>query len=508
MKNKLLKTGLTACFFLTLSLLNASGIPAGKSLNVLSERSWKFDASLQTIYRKIIDLKTAEAMRLLDGVKDEERRYYRFYLQSLAESVEILVTEDEKRFPDVLKKFKQRIKILEAETQSADNLFLLAELNLQLGFCHLNLGENFSAILAIREAFMFARECMEKYPRYIPILKTSGVLQVMAGAVPDKYRWFLNLLGISGSVETGQKQLNALRQSGVSLNTEAAILYYTIKGFISQQFQESYQGIASLMKKEEPDRLLHFIGTTILMKQSRSEEAYQLIKELDSKPEGLKLIYLEYLRAEILLQKGDYQKSIESYKLFLSEYQGSSFKKDASMKIAWCYHLMKQPAMAIQWREKAKKEGKTVAEPDIYAAEMLSENSFPEERLLRIRLLTDGGYLDQARILVSSVGKSGFTTPKDRTEFVYRKARLEHKSGNTAAAKSLYHQVIEQNGKQSWYFGASSALQLGYIFTENNDLKTAQKFLEMALKFENHPYKNSIDGKAKAALDKIKTTGN
>jgi tetratricopeptide (TPR) repeat protein len=349
---------------------------------------------------------------------------------------------------------------------------------------------------------------MGKYPMYIPILKTSGVLQVMAGAVPDKYRWFLNLLGISGSVETGQKQLNALRQSGVSLNTEAAILYYTIKGFISQQFQESYQGIASLMKKEEPDRLLHFIGTTILMKQSRSEEAYQLIKELDSKPEGLKLIYLEYLRAEILLQKGDYQKSIESYKLFLSEYQGSSFKKDASMKIAWCYHLMKQPAMAIQWREKAKKEGKTVAEPDIYAAEMLSENSFPEERLLRIRLLTDGGYLDQARILISSVVNTVFTTPKDRTEFVYRKARLEHKSGNTAAAKSLYQQVIEQNGKQSWYFGASSALQLGYIFTENKDLKSAQKFLEMALKFENHPYKNSIDGKAKAALDKIKTTGN
>jgi len=508
LRNKLFKTGFTACFFLTLSFLDAWGNPASEPLKVSIERSWKFDATLQSVYSKIIDLKTSEAIRLLDGVKDEERRYYRVYLQSLAECVEILVTEDEKRFPDVLKKFKERIKILEAETESADNLFLLAELNLQLGFCHLNLGENFSAILAIREAFMLTKECMEKYPRYIPVLKTSGVLQVMAGAVPDKYRWFLNLLGISGSVETGQKQLNTLRQSGVSLKTEAAVLYYTIKGFISQQFSESYQGIASLMKKEEPDRLLHFIGITILMKQSRSEEAYRLIKELDLKPEGLKLIYFEYLRAEILLQKGEYLKSVESYKLFISEYQGSSFKKDASMKIAWCYHLMKQPAMAIQWREKAKKEGKTVAEPDVYAAEMLSENSFPDERLLRIRLLTDGGYLEQARNLISTVSKSGFTNPKDRTEFIYRKARLEHKSGNNAVAKSLYLQVIEQNGKQPWYFGASSALQLGYIFTETKDLKSAQKFLEMALEFEKHPYKNSIDGKARAALDKIKTSGN
>ncbi|MFZ9982734.1 MAG: tetratricopeptide repeat protein, partial [Cyclobacteriaceae bacterium] len=492
----------------TLILSVAFGNTERDALKPTSELSWKFDASLQSIYRKIIDLNTTDALRLLDGVKDEERRYYKIYLQSLIESVEILVTEDERRFPEVLKKFKQRIKQLEGETRSSDNLFLLAELNLQLGFCHLNLGENFSAILAIREAFILAKECTEKYPRYIPVLKTSGVLQVMAGAVPDKYRWFLSLLGISGSVETGQKQLNTLRQSGISLSTEAGILYYTIKGFISQQFQESYKGISSLMKNDEPNRLLHFIGITILMKQARSEEAYLLIRDLDSKPEGLKLIYIEYLRAEILLQKGEYLKAIESYKLFLSDYQGSSFKKDASMKISWCYHLMNQTSMANQWRENAKSQGKAIAEPDAYAAEMLSEDSFPEERLLRVRLLTDGGYLDQARNLINTLQSATWANPKDRTEFIYRKARLEHKSGNIPAAQNLYLKVIDLNTKQPWYFGASSALQMGYIYMEKQDLKSAQKFMEMSLKFEDHPYKNSIDGKAKAALEKIKTAGN
>lgn len=507
MRNHILKTGLIACFFLTYKFPVAFGSTDGKSLTVISERSWKFDAVLQVVYEKILDLKTAEAIRLLDGIKDEERRYYKIYLQSLAESVDMLVTEDMSRFPEVLKKFKARIMQLEAENKSADNLFLIAELNLQLGFCHLNLGENFSAILAIREAFILTRECMEKYPRYIPVLKTSGVLQVMAGAVPDKYRWFLNLLGISGSVETGQKQLNTLSKSTVSLSSEAAILYYTIKGFISQQFEESYRGIASLMKKDEPGRLLHFIGITLLMKQSRSEEAYQLIQELDAETVGLKLVYIEYLRGEILLQKGEYLSAIETYKSFLAQYPGSSFRKDASMKIAWCYHLMNQPAAAVQWRERAKKEGKAVAEPDVYAAEMLSENSFPDERLLRIRLLTDGGYLDQARTQVLSAGRTGFTGEKDRTEFIYRKARLEHKAGNVQAAKSYYLQVIEKSAKQNWYFGASSALQLGYLFMESTDYKSAQKYFEMAIAFGNHPYKNSIDGKAKAALDRVKAAG-
>jgi len=151
---------------------------------------------------------------------------------------------------------------LEDQKETAETLFLQAELYLQRGFCHLNLGHNWSAIFDIRNAYQLTEECLEKFPSYIPVRKTSGVLQVMVGAVPDKYHWFMSLLGMEGSVKKGQQQLQELGQAGLSLSIEANVLYYTIKGFINQQFAEASAGMAELIKGYPDNRLLGFIGAS------------------------------------------------------------------------------------------------------------------------------------------------------------------------------------------------------------------------------------------------------
>lgn len=499
------KTGPATCFFLLLLGPFLFGQTTSPSLKQTKYLSWKFDRPLELAYTKIVDLETSEALKQLESDKDPKNHFYKIYLQSLAETVDLLITEDESRFPAIEKAFKERLNELEDSPASAESLFLQAELNLQRGFCYLNLGENLSAIWAIRQAFNLTRECQQKFPGYVPILKTSGLLQVMLGAVPDKYRWFFTLLGMEGSVENGQKQLNALRQANISLSKEAGILFYTIKGLISQQFTESNAGIASLLQEDPSNRLLHFLGVTLLMKESRSEEAYRLIKNLDAKPGGLPLVYIEYLRGEIQLHKGFYTQSIQSFQRFLTNYKGSSFKKDATLKIALGYYLMNKNTIAIQWWSKAKETGKAIAEPDVNAADMLNEQPFPDELLLKIRFLTDGGYLQEARQLLESTDLFHFKSRKNQTEYLYRKARLEHKSKNTEVAKQLYEQVITQNKNQSWYFGASSALQLGYLARERQDYTSAKKYFDLALGFKDHPYKNSIDGKARAALEELNT---
>jgi len=499
------KTGLLTCFFLLFIghlLLGQKPQAASKQSNYLS---WRFDPLLSSAYTKIFDLETSEAIQLLGSVQDPKNRFYKIYLQSLAETVDLLITEDESRFPVIEKAFKERLVDLEDAPPTAESLFLQAELNLQRGFCYLNLGENLSAIWAIRQAYNLAQECQQKFPGYVPILKTNGLLQVMLGAVPDKYRWFFTLLGMEGSVENGQKQLNSLRQANISLSKEAGILFYTIKGLISQEFTESNTGIASLLREDPSNRLLHFLGVTLLMKESRSEEAYQLIKNLDQKPGGLPLVYMEYLRGEIQLQKGSYSQAIQSFQRFLSNYKGSSFKKDASLKISLSYHLMNKNTVALQWWNKAKETGKAIAEPDVNAADMLNEQPFPDELLLKIRFLTDGGYLFEARQLLESTNLSHFKTKKNQTEYIYRKARLEHKSKNTELASRLYDEVITRNKNEVWYFGASSALQMGYLARERKDYSTAKKYFNLTLSFRDHPYKNSIDGKARAALEELKT---
>jgi len=486
-----LKTGLLACFFLL------SGSVTGAPVS-----SWKFDAELESIYRDITSLRTEEALIRLKKISDKPREHYRFYLQSLAECLTLLITEDEKRFVEFERNFKSRVDLLDNEPESAETLFLQAEISLQRAFCHLNLSQDFNAILAFRQAYNLINDCQKKYPDFIPAKKTSGVIQVMVGAVPDKYHWFMALLGMKGSVRTGQRQLNELRNAGISLSMEAGILYYVIKGFINQQFKECSEGMAELLKSDPTNRLMLFLTVNMMMKNHQSEDALKLIRSLDQNSKGLPLVYIEYLRAEILMQKADYPKAIQSFTRFMAAYKGSSFHKDATMKIALCHYLSGKPDLGAQWWEKARKTGKAIAEPDVYADNLLRED-LPDGRILKARFYTDGGYFKEAKSILTAINASTLTTAKDKAELQYRKARLAHLNGELITAQSLYLKTIELSGLNSWYFAPSSALQMGYIRQALGDREEAKKFFEKALTYRNHAYKNSIDSKAKSAIDQL-----
>ena len=483
-------------------LTSTFGQPGPKPL------TWKFDAELQQAYRLLINLQPEEALSKVRTVTDRPSRFYRMYLESLAQTLDILITENEQHFPGIEDDFEMRLDQLEDEPDSPDQLFLRAELNLQLGFCHLNLSQQWSAILAIREAYQLVLECRKKYPHYIPIRKTGGVIQVMVGAVPDKYHWFMMLLGMRGTVEEGQRQLNELRNAGISLSMEANILYFTVKGFINQQFKEASEGMTRLLSKDTDNKLLMFMAVNMMMKNHQSEDALQLILKLDQKPGGLPLVYIDYLRAEILLQKGLYPQAMTAYQRFMAAYRGSSFKKDATYKIALAHHLSGKADQARIWWEKAKKTGKSIAEPDASAAFALEEDRLPDIRLMKIRLLIDGGYFAEAKTLLNKLNPTDLTTEEDKAELTYRKARLAHLSGETAAAKGFYLKTIELTADHPWYIAPSSALQLGYIFHEQGDRSNARRYFQMALAYRRHAYKSSIDGKARSALDGLDAVRN
>ena len=155
--------------------------------------------------------------------------------------------------------------------------------------------------------------------------------------------------------------------------------------------------------------------------------------------------------------------------------------------------------------DKAKVAGNDSAEPDKYAAKQLEDPKMPNHKLLKARFSTDGGYYDQASAALLSVIPSELKTPKEQTEFYYRKARLAHKTNDLVSAKTLYLQCITLTKDNPWYFGANSALQIGYIAQEQRDYATAKKYFELALSYKRHEYKSSIDSKAKFALEQIKS---
>ncbi|MEJ0030775.1 MAG: tetratricopeptide repeat protein [Bacteroidota bacterium] len=475
------------------------GIPS----RAVADNVWTFDPELQKIHQLVINLQTEQAYKLLDKIKADP--FQTMYVRSLCETLDVLITEDEEKFQKIESNFRDRLKYLSGLTPSADALFLQAELNLQRGFNFLNLGQEFNAVWAIKSAYNLTQECLKKYPDFIPIKKTSGVIEVMIGSVPDKFHFFMSLLGMKGSVVTGQNQLQQLRESQSSLNIEANLLYFTIKGLINQQIDEAQKGFTDVLKNDPDNKLALFLAVNMMMKNSQSEEALKLIRTLDANPDGLPVYYIEYLRGEILLEKADYVNSILAYQKFITNYKSQNFKKDSYYKISLCYYLQGKPDLAKANFEKAKATGRDVAEPDHHADAQLKDGAFPNAKILKVRLYTDGGYYKEAKETFQTITPVDLKTKKDGVEYYYRKARLAHKTNDVSAAKIFYQQTIDMSGDSQWYFAPNSALQLGYIAQASHDYTLAKKYFEMALTYKKHEYKNSIDGKAKSALEQLKT---
>ncbi len=487
------KAGITACFF----LLTIRSIAA-------TDPVWKFSDEVLKAYRLVLNLQPDKAQELLSKIHTPAEELHKIYVLSLSETVDVLITEDQIKFDQLETNFKQRLDQIEKLPEGPEKLFLQAELNLQRGFNLLNLDQSVNAVFAIRRAYNLTQECLKKYPAFIPIKKTSGVIQVMVGSIPDKYHWFMSLLGMRGSVVTGQKQLQELKNSNSSLSIEATILLYTVKGLINQQFHEAGTGLMECLKDQPDNRLVLFLAINMLSKDSQSEKALELISNLDQHSQGLQVFYVDYLRAEALLNKGEYAKAIIAYQKFIKGYRSQSFKKDVHYKIALCYWLMNDEAQAKIYFNKAKTTGREQADPDKYAAAQLAENRFPNQKLLKVRFSTDGGYYQEAQTICESIHVSEFTTLKEQTEYYYRLGRLAHKIGEIAVAKVYYEETIKLAKENPWYFAPNSALQLGYIYRDQSNAVLAKKYFELALNYKKHEYKSSIDSKAHAAIDQLK----
>lgn len=491
------KAGLIVCFFLSSASLFSKPDDA-------SDAVWHFSEEMQRAYRLVLNLQPDKAQEILNKITSPAEELHKIYVLSLSETVDVLITEDQKRFDQLEVNFRQRLQHIDNLPESAEKLFLEAELNLQKGFNLLNMGQNLNAVLAIRRAYNTAGDCIKKYPGFAPIKKTYGVIQVMIGSVPDKYHWFMSLLGMRGSVAKGQKLLQELRESKSSLSAEATVLFFCIKGFINQQFGEAAIGLNECLKEQPDNRLVLFIAINMCMKNSQSDKALEYMSTLDHHNQGLQMHYVEYLHGDALLNKGEYQNAIGYYQKFLKGYRSQSFKKDAHYKIALCYWLLNNETEAKTFFEKAKTVGRDQADPDKNAAMQLQENKLPNQKLLKIRYLTDGGYYKEAEHIAKSMQFNEFHSLKDQTEYFYRLARLAHKTEEFSVAKIYYEETIALAKENPWYFAPNAALQLGYIYRDQKEFEKAKKYFELAMSYRKHEYKSSIDTKSRSALDQLK----
>jgi tetratricopeptide (TPR) repeat protein len=476
-----MKAGVFACLFFCTPIANC--------------QSLEFNNRELVLYNNILDLKVTDVV----GNTAASKRTEEEYIITLAETIHLLVQENEDEYDRYERAFERRKNL---GSKSAAEQFLQAENRLQWAFVSLKFGHEVDAAFNLRQAYQIAQACKKKHPDFLPIYKTTGLLNIVVGAVPEKYNWLLNLMGLEGSIETGVAELSRVAESKSDFGVEARLLLGLAEGFIFQKPAEGLSHLQSLLSTHN-QKVFHFFAGALAVKNSQSELALNYLKPLTTDDPSL-LPYAQYLLGEIHLHKASYEEAIRYYQSFLSVYAGTNYVKDAHYKTGICKLLNGDKLTASTHFEKARRSGKEVVEADIYATKALQETDAIVIRLAKARYATDGGYYADAERILREVSATDLLSKKSQVECYYRKARLAHKQNNVDGALLLYKQVIEMSDRDdAWYFAPNAALQSGYIKLASGDETGAKELFEKALSYKKHEYKNSIDSKAKSALAQI-----
>src|SRR5205085_1084139 len=133
-------------------------------------------------------------------------------------------------------------------------------------------------------------------------------------------------------------------------------------------------------------------------------------------------------------------------------------------KLSWCYYLQGNNSAAESTRQRLLKIGNTDTDADKQANRDAKSGVFPNVLLLKARVLSDGGYNNEALMVLAGKNSNDFPKIEDRLEFVYRLARIYDDLNKYDDAIKAYNFTINLGEHRQEYYAARSALQLGLIY--------------------------------------------
>ena len=412
---------------------------------------------------------------------------HRQYLDLMASSLRYFILEDiSSAAIDNL--FEQHMDVIESTDPSHPyKLYYEADSRLRWAAILAKEGQRLDAAWQVRQAYKAIERNIELFPDYVPSYKTLGVLQVALGAVPEKYQWLISLAGMEGSIDGGLKHLDKVVRESQQYGKEALIL----------------KSLAYAYILEEPATALVLIGE--LNESTPIIQLLRLAVRGKASSNGLTLGYrplqsdyplITYLVAEAHFQAGRYGQASALYNQYLQHHAGNAYKTDSYYKLYLISYFQGHNSDSLLTLTHSATAPTTLADKN---AIELSKRPLKTKELIMLRYAIDGGFYERADSVIGI-----YSGPTDeQVEFQYRQARLYQKRDEYPQAMALYKKVINTQTDND-YYAPNSALILGLHYTKLHTRDSAEKYLNMARDYRNHPYETSIEAKAEAALNRIK----
>lgn len=470
----------------------------------------RFDWTSQAVdtYDRILDLHFNEADSLLRSMASiGPDNLCVPYLEDLRDFLLIVVTEDRLEFD---KRSKAKDARISAFNKAAHNdpfrNLALGEIQLHWAFADLRFGNYLSGAMGIRRAFGLLEDNMLRFPHFIHTYKGMGLLHTLVGTVPDNYRWAARIMGVDGTISQGIEEMERIikghsgRPEFHSVQKETLFLFT----FLQLNLVNDPAALGELLSRLTPHSgpLMDFAKARVMQKTGHTDAAIDLLTaSLLKRPKAFP--YLHYLLGDMRLSRLD-KGADRHFQNYLRIFKGNSYVSAAHGKLGWHALVVDKDIEGYKKHMQAAKQSDNGStDEDKAVRKEASAGRLPVSALLRARLLFDGGFYQRALQEINSASDSSLLSPEDHLERDYRLGRIHHTMGNHDEAIRMYRTTMRNGFESQRYFAANAALQLGILFEEQGNKENARKAFEACPSFKNTEYRDSINQKAKAGLNRL-----
>ena len=483
-----------------------------------------FNIQCRKAYTLAISLRFNEAKNILNSEKKTSpSNEIPYYIENYIDFLSIIINQDKNVYNKLINNKDARFKRFEkADKSSPYYNYCLADLYLQWAIVRFAFIEDFSnfteaikAGLDIKKAYNLLDVNNKQFPDFIPNLKGLGLMHAMIGATPDNYKSFIESAAFKGTIKQGVSELTTLIEATLKqdkydyLKPEALFLLTFVQLNLSGNKKESlalkkyYQNPKySELIKTNP--LLRFSLAKISIQNGLNDDAINLLTNSPKENQYYPFYLNDYLTGIAKMNRLD-KDAYQYFFNFIEKSPSKNYIKASFQHIAWFYLLNNDVKRYKDYMQRVLKSGESNIEIDKLAQRDAESSDIPNIILLKARLLCDGGYYQQAlSLLQDNAKKLNLKTKKDSLEFSYRYARIYHEWDKIDYAYSFYERTIREGANQPYYFAANASLQLGLIYENKKEYRTARLYYNRCISLNPKEYKESIHHKAKVGLARIK----
>jgi hypothetical protein len=473
-----------------------------------SYSSYYFNSELELAYKEIIQLKLIDAKtRINTEQMRDPQNGIPIYLLSLAETTALLFSEDETKYQQIKSNESAFIKLIQSNNLATSpyHNFCLAEIKLQWAFTKMKFNDEVAAAISTKQALGILNENLKRYPTFVPTKKSLGLLNILIGSIPNSHAWIASSLGFKGNISKGMQMIQDVIDSKTIYLQEGYLIKIIAEQYILNR-DPKLETMKYLYNRYPTNILYTFLYASVLGKKGNSTDALLQIEAISTTNAYVCIPAIDYLQGDLLLQQGKYSDSRYFFNRYIQTFKGKNLLKDATYKLFLSYWLNDEDETAMTYWNSIKNVGQATYESDKYAQKIVLSNELPNKKLTKLRLFTDGGYLNKAFEAFNTTNLSDLKTKKDKIEYYYRAARLYQKTGRQHDCVQYYLKVIDLSAeiKNNYYYAPNASLQLGYIYAEKHNNNLARSYFHKAIAYKNHEYENSIEQKAKISLSELR----